>query len=194
MHGEVGGLLRTGAVIVMLVLLGQVLELRARSRTSARDSRICSALAPKTARSDRAPTAPSATCRSSTCTSAIVCASGPASGSRSTASWSTARRRSTNRWSPASRSRSRRRPVTTVTGGTVNGTGTFVMSAPRRQRHAARADRADGERGAALARADSAPRRRRLRVVRAGGHRGGDGRRSSSGRPSVPSRGSRTRW
>ena len=48
-------------------------------------------------------------------------------------------------------------PGSRVTGGTINGTGSLVDARrARRQRHAARADRADGRRGAAHARADSA--------------------------------------
>ena len=50
-----------------------------------------------------------------------------------------------------------KQPGDRVTGGTVNGTGSFVMRAERvGQRDAAGADRADGERGAAQPRADSA--------------------------------------
>ena len=70
------------------------------------------------------------TCRSSTCTSAIGCACGPARRCRSTASWSRARAPSTSRWSPASRSRSRRRRAAAVTGGTVNGTGSVRDATP----------------------------------------------------------------
>jgi Cu+-exporting ATPase len=48
-HGEVGAYLEAAAVIVVLVLLGQVLELRARSRTGAAIKALLD-LAPKTAR------------------------------------------------------------------------------------------------------------------------------------------------
>ena len=99
------------AVIVVLVLLGQVLELRARSRTSAAIRNLLG-LAPKTARRDRAGRRAKRTCRSSTCRSAIACACGRASACRSTASCSKARAPSTSRWSPASRFRSRRRRTT----------------------------------------------------------------------------------
>ena len=59
-----------------------------------------------------------------------------------------------------------------MTGGTVNG-DRHARDArrARRQRHAARADRPDGRRGAAQPRADSAARRSRRRVVRAGRRR-----------------------
>ena len=103
---------------------------------------------------------------------ATGCACGPARRCPSTASCSRARAPSTSRWSPASRSRSRRRRATRVTGGTVNGTGGFVMRAERvGARHAARADRPHGRRGAAQPRADPAPRRRRRGVLRARGRR-----------------------
>ena len=55
-------------------------------------------------------------------------------------------------------------PGSRVTGGTVNGTGGFVMRAERvGARHAARADRPHGRRGAAQPRAHPAPRRHGLR-------------------------------
>ncbi len=73
-------------------------------------------------------------------------------------------RRWTSRWSPASRSRSRRRQAIAVTGGTINGTGALRDGRERvGTRHAPRADRAHGQRGAALARADSAAGRHRSR-------------------------------
>ena len=107
MDGQVAVYFEPAAVIVVLVLLGQVLELRARSRTSAAIRNLLG-LAPKTARRIDQDGA-SRTFRSSTCRSAIGCASGQASVCRSTASSSKARRRSTSRWSPASPSPSRRR-------------------------------------------------------------------------------------
>ena len=82
-------------------------------------------------------------------------------------------------------------PGDRVTGGTVNGTGSFVMRAERvGTRHAAGADRADGRRGAAHPRADPAPGRHGLRLVRAGGDRWSRSPPSSSGRCS----GRRRRW
>ena len=62
---------------------------------------------------------------------ATACACARARGCRWTAWCSRAGARSTSRWSPASRSRSRRQPGSRVTGGTVNGTGGFVMRAER---------------------------------------------------------------
>ena len=82
--GQVAVYFEPAAVIVTLVLLGQVLELRARSRTSAA-IRACSA-SRRRRRAASTPTAAERTSRSSTCTSAIACACGPARRSRSTAS------------------------------------------------------------------------------------------------------------
>ena len=90
------------AVIVTLVLLGQVLELRARAQTSGA-IRALLRLAPKIAHRIDADGARDATFRSRTCKSAIGCACGPARRFRSTAAWSKARATSTSRCSPASR-------------------------------------------------------------------------------------------
>ena len=91
-----------------LVLLGQVLELRARSQHRRRHPRAARPRAEDRAarrgrrrRGGRAARAGAGR--------ATGCASGPARRSRSTASCSRARAPSTSRWSPASRSRSRRR-------------------------------------------------------------------------------------
>ena len=63
-------------------------------------------------------------------------------------------------------------PARSVIGGTLNQTGSFVMRAEKvGARHHAGADRADGGGGAAQPRADPAPRRPGLRLVRAGGDR-----------------------
>ena len=94
--GRVAAYFEAAAVIVTLVLLGQVLELRARSRTSSA-IRALLGLAPKTARRLR-PTARRRTSRSTRSWSATGSASGPGRRSRSTASSWRARARSTNRW------------------------------------------------------------------------------------------------
>ena len=79
-HGDqVGVYFEPAAVIVVLVLLGQVLELRARSRTSRRDPEAARPRAEDGA-AHRRRRRRARTCRSSTCTSAIACASGPANG------------------------------------------------------------------------------------------------------------------
>ncbi len=95
-HGEVAVYFEPAAVIVTLVLLGQVLELRARRQTGSA-IRALLGLAPKTARRLEPDGHENETCRSSRSSRAIGCASGPARKSRSTASWSRAEARSTNR-------------------------------------------------------------------------------------------------
>ena len=118
------------AVITTLVLLGQVLELRARSRTGAA-IRALLGLAPKTRaprprrrrRGGRAARAGASRATGCACARARRC--------RWTASCSRARARSTSRWSPASRSRSEKHAGDRVIGGTVNGTGSLVMRAER---------------------------------------------------------------
>ena len=85
MMGEVAVYFEPAAVIVVLVLLGQVLELRARSRRRAPQSAIClGSRRRRLAVSTR--TAPNGTFRWSTCGSATACASGPASACPWTAS------------------------------------------------------------------------------------------------------------
>ena len=76
MHGVVQTYFDTAVVITVLVLLGQVLELRARGRTGAAIRQLLG-LAPKTARAHAARPA-IATSRSPRCTSATSVASGPA--------------------------------------------------------------------------------------------------------------------
>jgi len=89
-HGMVPGYFEAAAVIVTLILLGQVLELRARSRTGAAIKALLG-LAPTTARKlldgGRKRTSPSNTCRSGTgsgygparrCPSTAWCSRGPA--------------------------------------------------------------------------------------------------------------------
>ena len=156
------------AVITTLVLLGQVLELRARSRTGERDPRAARPRAEDGAAA-RATTAARTTCRSTQRAArrpAARAARREGAGRRRRRSRAAAR--STSRWSPASRSRSRSAPGDRVTGGTVNGTGSVRHARrARRQRHAAGADRPHGRRGAAQPRADPAARRRRRGVLRA---------------------------
>ena len=127
------------AAIVVLVLLGQVLELRARSRTSAA-IRTCSGSRRKP-RGASTRTEPRRTCRSPMCSVGDRLRVRPGERILSTAACSRARRASTNRWSPASRSpwRSAGRPGDRRHrqwhGHDRDG------GAARRLRHAARADR-----------------------------------------------------
>ena len=92
-HGKVGIYFEAAAVIVVLVLLGQVLELRARSRTGSAISALLD-LAPP-ARVSFA-TATNAKCRSMRCRAAIGCACVPATRCRWMAWWSKASRASMN--------------------------------------------------------------------------------------------------
>ena len=105
MHGVVETYFDTAAVITVLVLLGQVLELRARSRTGTAIRQLLG-LAPKTARVVR--DGDERDVPLGEVQSATSAACGPARRCRSTASWSTGAAPSTSRWSPANRSRWRR--------------------------------------------------------------------------------------
>lgn len=98
-RGETGGVavyFEAAGVIVTLILLGQVMELRARSQTGAAIKQLLG-LAAKTARRIDG-TATSRTCRWSRSWSATACAYAPAKRYRSTASSSKATARSTSRW------------------------------------------------------------------------------------------------
>jgi hypothetical protein len=93
--GEVGLYFEAAAVITVLVLLGQVLELRARSQTGARSGR-CSAWCPRR-HAGSATTAPRRTSRSRMCRSATGYVCALARKSPSTAWCSKAAARWTNR-------------------------------------------------------------------------------------------------
>ena len=95
-HGAPAVYFEAASMITVLVLLGQVLELRAREATSGAIRALLD-LAPKTARRVR-PTAATRRCRSTPCRSATACACAPATRCRSTASCSRAAPRSMNRW------------------------------------------------------------------------------------------------
>ena len=126
--GPIGVYFEPAAVIVTLVLLGQVLELRARSQTSSAIKALLG-LAPKTARVIR-PGGAEEDVRSTWYIPATFCACGRASASRWTAWCSTerARGRIHDHWrtDPGGEGGGAR-----VTGGTVNGTGAFAMRAER---------------------------------------------------------------
>ena len=169
--GEVGLYFEAAAVITVLVLLGQVLELRARSRTGGA-IRALLGLAPKTARRHPRRRPRGGRPARAGAASATACACGRARRCRSTASCSRAGARSTSRWSPASRCRSRRSRATGSSAAPSTATGAFVMRAERVGRDTLLgADRPDGRRGAAEPRADPAPGRPRLRLLRAGRRR-----------------------
>lgn len=94
-HGRVGVYFEAAAVIVSLTLLGQVLELRARSKTSAAIKALLGSR--RRPRGGCATTAPRKTSRSRTCRSATACACARVKRCRSTASCSKAKPASTNR-------------------------------------------------------------------------------------------------
>lgn len=105
--GRVAVYFEAAAVIISLTLLGQVLELKARSQTSAA-IRSLLGLAPRR-RGGSAPTGGKRTFRWRMCTSATCCGFAQARRCRWTAWWWRARARWTNPCSPASRCRSANR-------------------------------------------------------------------------------------
>ena len=117
-------------MITTLVLLGQVLELRARGRTSAA-IRALLGLAPKTARVVRdGRRRGGRAARAGRAGRPAARAPGREGAGGRRACWR-ARAPWTSRWSPASRCRCEKGAGDAVIGGTVNGTGGFVMRAER---------------------------------------------------------------
>ena len=171
MDGAVAVYFEPAAVITVLVLLGQVLELGARSRTSAAIKNLLG-LAPKTARrietdgterdiplehvevGDRLRVRPGERI--------------PVDGIVLEGGSSIDESMVTGEPIPVEKA-----PGDKVTGGTVNGTGTFAMEAQRVGcGYAARSNRSNGQRGPEIARSYSATRRHRVRMVRPDcGHR-----------------------
>ena len=94
--GEVAVYFEAAAVITTLVLLGQVLELRARSQTGAAIRALLGL--GRIPRDGFATTAGRRTCRSIRCSPVTGCAYGPAKRCRSTVWFSKARVPSMNRW------------------------------------------------------------------------------------------------
>jgi Cu+-exporting ATPase len=129
-HGaEVGLYFEAASVITVLVLLGQVLELRARSQTSSAIGH-CFAWR-RRPRAGSGATEPRKTCRSSRCRSATGCACAPARKSLSTGVVLEGRSpvdesMVTGESIPVEKSTGSR-----VIGGTVSATGSFVMRAER---------------------------------------------------------------
>ncbi len=100
--GTVAVYYEAAAVITVLVLLGQVLELRARAIRRVAPFEPCS-ISRQKLRGGCATVRTMKRCRSSKSRSATACGSGPSMACRSTAPSSTARARSMSRWSRGSR-------------------------------------------------------------------------------------------
>ena len=147
MHGRVEPYFDTAVVITALVLLGQVLEIRARSRTSLALKGLLG-LAPKTARKVIGLMENDIAIADVQVGDKLRVRPGeklPVDGVVVKGSTSVDESMVTGEPMPVEKE-----PGSRVTGGTINGTGSIVMQAERvGTRHAARADRADGRRGAA---------------------------------------------
>ena len=173
-EGQVDVYFEAAAVIVALVLLGQVLEMRARERTSGAIKALLG-LAPKTARRVREDGADEEVPLEEVAVGDRlrvrpgdkIPVDGEVIEGRSTVDESML----TGEPVPVEKTRGDRSAAARSTSRAAS----FARRAGR-QRDDARPDRADGRRGAALARADPAPGRRGRRLVRAGGDRGRDHR------------------
>jgi hypothetical protein len=152
--GRVAVYFEAAAVIISLTLLGQILELKARSQTSAAIKSLLG-LAPKTARRI-APTAARKTCRWRMCMSATCCACArrEGAGRRRRASRAAARRRVDADRRADAGDQARRRQADRRHDEHQRRAGHALRA--RRLGHRAVADRADGGAGAALACADAA--------------------------------------
>ena len=170
MDGTVAVYFEAAAVITVLVLLGQVLELRARERTGGAIRALLN-LAPKTAHRVR----PDGTDEEIALAEVAIGdrlrvrpgEAMPVDGvvlyGRSAVDESMV----TGESMPVEK-----QPADKVIGGTVNGTGSLVMRAEKvGAGHRAGAHRGDGRRGAAQPRADPAAGGQGRRLVRSGGHR-----------------------
>ena len=172
MHdGSVGVYFEAAAVIVTLVLLGQVLELRARSQTGAA-IRALLGLAPKTARRVRddgsEEDVPLEHVHAGDRLRVRPGEKVPVDGVVLEGTSAVDESMVTGEPMPVEK-----QPATAVIGGTVNGTGSLVMRAEKvGRRHAAGAHRGDGGAGAAQPRADPEAGRRGVRLLRAGRRRG----------------------
>ena len=162
--GTVAVYFEAAAIITTLVLLGQVLELRARSQTSSAIKALLG-LAPKTARlihdDGREEDVPLDRVQVGDRLRVRPGEKVPVDGVVLEGATSIDESMVTGEPIPVEKSKGSK-----VTGGTVNGTGSVVMRGPtRRQRNSARANRPHGQRSAAHARADPAARRYRLRLI-----------------------------
>ena len=169
--GQIGVYFEAAAVITTLVLLGQVLELRARSRTSGAIKALLG-LAPKTARRVAADGSeedvPLEQVRVGDLLRVRPGEKIPVDGIVVDGQSAVDESMVTGEPIPVEKL-----PNSKVIGGTVNGTGSFLMRAERVGADTlAGADRAHGERSAAQPRADSKISRSGIRLFRARGGRG----------------------
>ncbi len=116
------------AVITVLVLLGQVLELRARERTGSA-IRALLRLAPKTAQAHPRGWTATRRCRSIRCWSATGCASAPARRCPSTASVTEGNSAVDESMVTGESMPVGKEPGARLIGGTINGTGALLMRA-----------------------------------------------------------------
>ncbi len=171
--GQVAGYFEAAAAITTLVLLGQVLELRARSQTSAAIKSLLQ-LAPKTARLVRDDgmevDVPLDAVHAGNRLRVRPGEKVPVDGTILEGSSSVDESMVTGESIPVEK-----RSGDRVIGGTVNGTGSFLMQAERvGSETLLRADCSDGRGGAAQPSADPATGRRRGKLVRAGCRHRGD--------------------
>jgi Cu+-exporting ATPase len=126
--GSVPVYFEAAAVIIVLVLVGQVLELRARSRTGSAIRALLN-LAPPTARLVR--DGGTKRYRLNECRSATASVCGLVKKFRLMGASSKGAHPSMNPWSRANRIPVEKNVGDTVTGGTLNGTGSFILEAER---------------------------------------------------------------
>ena len=191
--GEVSRYFESAAVIVTLVLLGQVLELEARQRTERRDPRAPGPRARRPRGASRR-TAPRRTCRSRPSFPATGCACVPAR--RCPADGVVLEGHEQRRRVDDHRRADARREGPGCARDRGHAERDRQLRDARRAdgpRHAARPHRGARGRGAAQPRPDPAARRHGRRLVRAGRRRGGGGRVRRVARLSGPSRAPRTR-
>ena len=191
LEGLVAVYFEAAAAIVTLVLLGQVLELRARSRTGSA-IRALLGLAPKQARrvtaDGREEDVPLEQVQVGDLLRVRPGEKVPVDGIVTEGTSAVDESMVTGEPMPVEK-----HPGERVIGATMNTAGSFVMRAERVGcGDPALADRAHGRRGAAKPRAHPAPGRHRVRLLRARRGRGRGHSRSSSGRWSVRSREWRT--
>ena len=118
------------ATLIDIMLLGHWIEMRSVGEASKALESLAE-LMPSQAHRRNADGSTDGRRRSSSCSPATSCWSGPARRCRPTATWSRDARRSTSRCSPASRFRSSKSTGDQVIGGSVNGEGALAVAVAR---------------------------------------------------------------